>query len=105
MEECIICFEEKEEHDFILFSCSHKTCVTCFHTLMNMSTPTPCPLCQQPITIYMSKDMMYQVIPVFTPRQNVPQENNLECCRIIGCIFIFAIFLFVIVNYSYNIKN
>jgi len=38
MEECIICFEERD--DFKFYSCSHKVCVECYHKI------NKCPLCQ-----------------------------------------------------------
>ena len=38
MEECIICFEERQE--FIFYSCGHKLCSECYHKI------SCCPLCQ-----------------------------------------------------------
>jgi hypothetical protein len=46
MEECIVCFEEREP---IAFPCGHKVCAVCYPKLKR------CPLCN------------YEVIP-FTPR-------------------------------------
>lgn len=38
MEECIICFEERQ--DFKFYSCGHKLCTECYHKIYT------CPLCQ-----------------------------------------------------------
>jgi hypothetical protein len=60
MEECIICFEEKQ--DFQFYSCGHKLCTHCYQKISN------CPLCQsgkievviiQPTTIVTSSRTTY----------------------------------------------
>ena len=38
MDECIICFEERDEFKF--YSCSHKVCDECYYKI------NQCPLCQ-----------------------------------------------------------
>ena len=45
MEECFICFEERDE--FVFFPCAHKTCVACFAQMIQHYHK--CPLCDSPI--------------------------------------------------------
>ena len=87
MEECMICLEEKEH--FVVFSCKHKTCADCFPLLLMYSTP--CPICEQPITMYIPKT------------QNHP-SNGMEYCKLGTGISIMTLFLFYIVNYAFQ-KN
>lgn len=82
----MICLEEKESNYFIIFSCKHKTCDHCFHSLIMNSSP--CPICQQPITMY---------VPQTTVR-------NIECCKIVTGISFLSLFIFYIVNYAFK-KN
>jgi hypothetical protein len=83
MEECMICLEEKE--NFIVFSCKHKTCVECFPLLLMYSTP--CPVCEQPITI---------------PNSN--PTNHMEYCKIVTGISMMSLLFFYIVNYAFQQK-
>jgi hypothetical protein len=43
MEECIICFDETEYIDFVIFPCNHKTCSKCYPLILN-ERPN-CPMC------------------------------------------------------------
>ena len=47
MEECLICFEEKKEEQFIFFPCQHKICSDCYPIFIVYSSN--CPLCNTPI--------------------------------------------------------
>jgi hypothetical protein len=76
----MICLEEKES--FVIFSCKHKTCNECFPLLIMYSTP--CPICQQPITI------------VSTP------SHCMEYCKIISGITIISLLIFYISNFAYK---
>lgn len=85
MEECMICLEEKE--NFVVFSCKHKTCTECFPMLLMYSTP--CPVCEQPITINV-------------PNSNPHPSNCMEYCKIGTGISIMSFLLFYIVNYAFQ---
>jgi len=87
MEECMICLEEKENTHFVIFSCKHKTCNDCFPLLLMYSTP--CPVCQQPITMY-------------TPKQK--PSNCIEYCKLFTGIGIMSFFIFYIANFAFQ-KN
>ena len=80
----MICLEEKE--NFVGFSCKHKTCTECFPLLLMYSTP--CPICEQPITI-----------PTQTTR-----SYSIEYCKIIMGISIMSVFVFYITNFAFQ-KN
>ena len=84
MEECMICLEEKEK--FVVFSCKHKTCTECFPLLLMYSTP--CPICEQPITMSKSKH----------------PANCIEYVKIGTGLSIMSLFLFYIMNYAFQ-KN
>jgi len=86
MEECMICLEEKEH--FIVFSCKHKTCSECFPLLLMYSTP--CPVCEQPITMYV-------------PKTKHP-TNYMEYCKIIIVIGMTSFLVFYMVNFVFQ-KN
>jgi hypothetical protein len=49
MEECLICLEEQESHQFVVLQCKHQICRTCFPIAMLYSTV--CPVCEHPITV------------------------------------------------------
>ena len=59
MEECIVCFEEREP---IAFPCGHKVCAVCYPKLKR------CPLCN------------YEVVP-FTPRVSHAAHHIIELTR------------------------
>jgi hypothetical protein len=84
MEECMICLEEKEH--FIVFSCKHKTCNECFPLLLMYSTP--CPVCEQPITMY---------VPKIKTR-----SHCMEYCKIGTGITIMSFVVFYLVNFAFK---
>lgn len=84
----MICLEEKESNQFIIFSCKHKTCNECFPLLLIYSTP--CPVCQQPITMYI-------------PNQKLP-SNCIEYCKLFTGIGIMSLFIFYVANFAFQ-KN
>lgn len=50
MEECLVCLEEQENEQFVVFECKHKICQHCLPIAMMYSTV--CPVCEHPITVY-----------------------------------------------------
>ena len=74
MEECMICLEERESKQFIVFSCKHKTCTECFPLLLMYSSP--CPICQQPI--------------------HLPNQENYNCSLCIGCTMLSMLLLYIL---------
>lgn len=82
MEECIVCFEEKEP---IAFPCGHKVCAVCYPKLKR------CPLCN------------YEVIIPITPRvsrvhvemRHSPERDTrilqFACCFILLGIIVMAL--------------
>ena len=83
----MICLEEKEPTQFIVFSCKHKTCNECFPLLIMYSTP--CPVCEQPITMYV-------------PKQNIPPSKYMAYCKILTGVTIMSAFLFYIANFAFE---
>jgi hypothetical protein len=88
MEECMICLEEKEATQFIVFSCKHKTCNECFHLLVMYSTP--CPICEQPIIMYIPK------------QKRIITSNCIEYCKIVSGVTVVSVFIFYIVNFGFQ---
>jgi hypothetical protein len=72
MEECLVCLEEQENNQFIVFECKHKICQTCLPIAMLYSTV--CPVCEHPITIYQ-------------PRLHL-RPNYIDVCKILSCFAI-----------------
>ena len=83
----MICLEEKEH--FVVFSCKHKTCSECFPLLLMYSTP--CPICEQPITMYV-------------PKQKLTTSNCGEYCKLVTGVSILSMFLFYVVNFAFQQK-
>ncbi len=76
MEECMICLEERESKQFVVFSCKHKTCKDCFPLLIMYSSP--CPICDKPIQL---------------------PTNWLDCCKISVTFVFVSCFILYIVNF------
>jgi hypothetical protein len=63
LEECIICFEETKDFDFVMFKCHHKVCTKCYPILIE--TTSRCPNCdielniEQKVEIYECKLCKY----------------------------------------------
>ena len=88
----MVCLEEKESDQFIVFSCKHKTCNDCFPLLLMFSAP--CPICEQPINV-----------PKQTQTQKQTNEpNSIEYCKILTGISIMSFLCFYIINYTFQ-KN
>lgn len=79
----MICLEEKES--FVIFSCKHKTCNDCFPLLIMYSTP--CPICEQPITMYDS---------------NLNTSYCIEYCKILSGMTILSLLIFYISNFAFQ---
>lgn len=73
----MICLEERESNQFVVFSCKHKTCTFCFPLLIMYSSP--CPICDKPIEI--------------------PENTNVYCCKISLAIVFMSCFILYIVNF------
>lgn len=46
-EDCIICYNEYNINDGIIFECSHKICIACYQTLLNNISNLTCPVCRR----------------------------------------------------------
>jgi hypothetical protein len=119
MEECMICFEEQQPHQFIYFSCTHKSCVPCFVKLMNFRQQ--CPICEYPITIYIPKATLIsesfqssaslqtielsESVETVETVQIIDRVQPYECCKVFGCIFVCSLIIFYLVNYNVTFKN
>ena len=54
--ECSICYELKEERDYIKIDCGHKFCVNCSLSLVKSKNVPCCALCRKNITKFECKD-------------------------------------------------
>ena len=84
MEECIICFDEKDS--FTFFPCKHKVCTVCFPLLV--ANTNRCPLCNQRIILETS-----EVELIIQPIRHPRYIHYLDVCKIyiilFGCLCIF----------------
>jgi len=80
MEECIICFEERNE--FMFYQCTHKVCKQCFPKIQS------CPICQTPNDL---------IIEVYMPVENTTRYrfNTYNLVRCVGsCLLIFGLSIY-----------
>jgi hypothetical protein len=82
MEECMICFDEKET--FIFFPCNHKVCHVCFPLLVSYTNK--CPLCNAIIEPLNELDSSFQLI--VQHENSIPTVACLDSCRIYCMIFV-----------------
>lgn len=75
MEECLVCLEEQENNQFVVFECKHKICQTCLPIAMMYSTT--CPVCEHPITLIQPQQIQLQL-----------QQTMFELCKILCCIVV-----------------
>ena len=72
MEECLICFEEKKEEQFIFFPCQHKICNDCFPMFIMYSAL--CPLCNTSI-----------IVPEITPQIQIQIQRQRHSVKFEMC--------------------
>lgn len=86
MEECIICFEERE---LIAFPCAHKVCVVCYPKLKR------CPLCNYEVVVFVPNTPTTRVIEL---RQNQSDRDTRilqwVCCFILLTIILLSVHKF-----------
>jgi len=85
LEECIICFEETHNNNFVMFECKHKVCVNCYPILIE--TTSRCPNCD--IQLYPKVEIYECKICKYTNRS-------------IFCVIILIIFIII---YNNNIHG
>ena len=87
MEECIICFDEMESYNFVVFECKHKVCVKCYPLLLE--TTSKCPNCDIQLNVY--------------PKVEVHECNICKYTnRSLGFVIVLIIFIII---YNYNIHG
>jgi hypothetical protein len=89
MEECIVCFEEKEH---IAFPCAHKVCVECYPKLKR------CPLCNYEVVIFTPDTHHTIEIRRYAQRhtrdiRDIRDTRNFQmlCCFILLAIILLAL--------------
>ena len=87
MEECIICFDETGQSEFIMFDCSHKVCVKCYPILIE--TTARCPNCDIQLNTHQQVKKIKCELCIYT--------NRSLCCLIIIII--------IIIIYNINIHE
>jgi hypothetical protein len=98
-EECIICYYNKPQIEYVVFDCKHKVCVQCYSFI------DKCPICLKPFD---NQDIVIK--PIYIPRErveimyqeNLHERNNMSCLAgIIICITIcFTITFFVLYSFA-----
>lgn len=97
MEECIICFEETKDFDFVMFNCNHKVCTKCYPILIE--TTSRCPNCD---------------IVLNRPSNVEIQEHRINYCTINEstiykyknkCVWGVIILIIFIIIYNHNING
>ena len=51
IQECVICYNEYNIENAIIFDCNHHICLKCYETLINKFYQLSCPLCRRIIEI------------------------------------------------------
>ena len=91
LEECIICFEETKDFDFVMFKCHHKVCTKCFPILIE--TTSRCPNCDIVLNIEQKVEINDYIINECTIRKYVQKSL---------CFMIIIIILIIIYNHNIN---
>lgn len=86
MEECIICFEEKQ--DFQFYSCGHKLCAQCYQKI------SVCPLCQT------GKIEVVVVQPTVIVTSSHISYNGLRCLVFVMASVLMFVYLYPIHPYE-----
>ena len=87
MEECIICFDETKQSEFMIFDCKHTVCVKCYPILLD--TTSKCPNCDIQLNKYT------QVV-----------RHECEICKYTNrCIIFMIIMIIFIIIYNNNILH
>ena len=88
LEECIICFDETKNSEFVIFKCKHKVCVKCYPILIE--TTSRCPNCDIELNINIHPKVICECeLCIYT--------NRSICIVIVLIIFIII--------YNYNIHG
>lgn len=86
MEECIVCFEEREP---VAFPCSHKVCIVCYPKLKR------CPLCNYEVIIMPITPRVSRVHHIVEMRTNSHTRETITfqvaCCFILLGIIILSL--------------
>lgn len=86
MEECIICFEERES---IAFPCTHKVCIVCYPKLKR------CPLCNYEVVVFVPNtprvERTHHAIEVSYQPERDTRKLQLICCFIILAIILLTL--------------
>jgi len=80
MEECIVCFEER---DPIAFPCGHKVCGVCYPKLRR------CPLCNYEVVIFIPSTRPVEV--TYLRARDDTRKLQLICCFIILGIILLSL--------------
>ena len=97
MEECIICFEETDELDFVIFPCKHKTCIKCYPLILN-ERPY-CPMCNSLLIVEHISLRIENVSLRIQQQRSIINRIYIEKCK---CIMVF-LFICILLIYIHNI--
>ena len=101
MEECIICFEETEEQDFVIFPCRHKTCIKCYPLILN-ERPY-CPLCNASLIIeHTSLIIEHTSLNIEHASLNI-EHTSLEHQSIFICFLLLITAIFILYFKKYKL--
>lgn len=93
MEECIICFEETDELDFVIFPCKHKTCIKCYSLILN-ERPY-CPMCNSLLIVeHISLNVEHNSLNV--ENRSIINRIYIEKCK---CIMVFLFIIAILILY------
>lgn len=93
MEECIICFDETDKLDFVIFPCKHKACVKCYPLILN-ERPY-CPMCNALLIVeHISLNVEHNSLRIHQP--SIIYRIYLEKCK---CIMVFLFIIAILILY------
>jgi hypothetical protein len=89
MEECIVCFEERE---LIAFPCAHKVCVVCYPKLKR------CPLCNYEVVVFVPNTPTH-VIELRQLRQLRQSDRDSRILQFVFCFILVGIIVLSVYNF------
>ena len=77
IEECIICYNEYDIVDGIIFNCKHMLCLSCYQNILNNTSNITCPMCRQSLEISNTNELNNILIQ----EQKIQESEHKETSR------------------------
>jgi hypothetical protein len=118
LEECIICYNQYNIKDGIIFECNHKMCIKCYQIILNNTSNLTCPICRRSLENKQELELEEQEQPEEHNTQPSFIENITRCiteniiyttisnyCKCASIITLIFITILLIINIIINIEK